>query len=222
MTKALTKLLPFKAAQNANRAAQQEEKKCAFFQESLRPDSQANAADFVSDLSAVLIGPPPAPDPSLPRREAAKTKMQHRMAARSVAEVGEAARFEHKTTPSGLPGWLYRWTLASTKVAQNSSHLGRVSPRPSAQRRSEDPSLAMLYAITGHLRERFDAALFGLRSVRSSFVAAMTKRRLQTKHGGYRIRQGKLQIDNPRPEKAAAGKKVVEHEPDLSEKPRVL
>ena len=80
----------------------------------------------------------------------------------------------------------------------------------------------MLYAITGHLRERFDAALFGLRSVRSSFVAAMTKRRLQTKHGGYRIRQGKLQIDNPRPEKAAAGKKVVEHEPDLSEKPRVL
>lgn len=75
----------------------------------------------------------------------------------------------------------------------------------------------MLQAVARHLFDEVTAALLGLRPVRSSLVAAMRKRRLQTKHGGYKIRQAKLQIDNPLPEEPEARKQVVEHEPDLSD-----
>jgi conjugative relaxase-like TrwC/TraI family protein len=218
LVKSLTGLLPSRAAQRANRAAQQEGKKRAFFQESLRPDSQANAADFVSDLPALLAAP--APDQSLPRREAAKARMQHRMAVRGMAEVGEAARFDGTPVPSGLPGWRYRWTHVSTIAVLGPPRFGRDAPmrrRPADGPQPEDQFLTMLRAFAGHLQNGFHAALLGLRSVRSSLVSDMKERRLQTKQGGYKIRQDKLQNDNPLPEEPAAGREVLEHEPDMSD-----
>ncbi|MDV3251997.1 relaxase domain-containing protein [Devosia sp. BK] len=107
LSNALMALLNRTQRKHASYAVQLEGKRRAFFEESLRPDSKANASDFVADLERVLQ-PVPTPDRGHSRYYTAKAATLDKMKSRSGAELQEAARFGSQPTAGWIPNWLYR------------------------------------------------------------------------------------------------------------------